>query len=60
MFNMGDFKIGKKDSGIEVKIGEGDTFYLTDDDWISIITEMSYKPENADQHQLAEKFHLGK
>jgi hypothetical protein len=33
--------------------------FITDDDWISVITEMSHKPENAEQHKKAKEFHLG-
>ncbi len=50
--------------GIRISISDSVTrknmVWLTDAEWISVITEMSHKPENAEQHAKAEKFHLGK
>jgi hypothetical protein len=59
-FKVGNLDFEKKENGVFIShnlTGEGNL--ITNDEWISVITELSYKPENAEQHEAAEKFHKG-
>lgn len=63
-FNVGEYSFEKIDGGIkifrEVPLEGIKEFFINNDTWISIITEMSHRPENSDQHEEAKVFHLGK
>ena len=64
-FKVGGFEFEKVKDGIKIIEGDdynGSTTFLSDDDWISIIAEMSYKKyDRADIVLLskAERFHKG-
>lgn len=59
-FKVGNLDFEKGDNGVMISNQDtGEGHLIKNDDWISVITEMSYKPENAEQHEAAEKFHKG-
>lgn len=62
MFKVNDnISFGKNGNDVIIEVNERcRCFSITKDEWISVITEMSHKPENAEQHKKAEEFHLGK
>ena len=60
-FNLGEIEFEKVENGVKIimKFDGDSSFVIRDENWISVITEMSHKPENAEQHEAAEKFHKG-
>jgi hypothetical protein len=58
-FKVGNLNFTKIDGGVVISRDEVCS-EISDNDWISVITEMSHKPENADQLKKAEEFHLEK
>ena len=59
-FRINDFEFYKVDGGVNIRVnGRENDISIPDNAWISVITEMSHKPENADQHKAATNFHVG-
>jgi hypothetical protein len=61
MFNLGNATFEKGEGRVTIKFKDGiNMIVMSDDDWISVMTAMSAKPQNAEQHKNFEKLHFGK